>query len=566
MKFSSKTKKIGAGVLSFLLSVSCLTACGGGGGGAGGGGSKAITEIQFLNYQGCSGNEWIEAAAKRFSALKTEESYEANKKGVRISVSETKAMPYTTLNSDGYDIYIGENKANIYEMASQGYLLELGDVVKGIESKIDPDAIKRIKGADGKYYGLPSYEWYSGVSYDYDYFEEANLFLAAPEVGGRKINNKFGSLKLVNSKNDKKSCGPDGVYGTEDDGMPSSVQEFLTLLAEIKNSGRAPIILAGNSIDYAFFLTDGLWASLAGKDQFKTIYSINSNGIKNVEVVTGYTNEDLFYNGSGIKRPTTEMIAIDEENGYKIYDMSSRYYALATLQLLYNEKWFLESFLNNAQKTNVQAQYNFVNDGDAAILYDASFWCGESVRSGDFEAFKALNPDKSGRDVRYMPLPVTLETSVTENTGKRQALVDGGAAQLFVNKRVANNEGKKRAVIEFLQFLYSDAELAAFTERTGLKVPVEYNYDGSKLNSYFEHLTSYVEESDVVYFASDSTLVNKNLEAFSLTWSSSIHRPVLGGIEVAKGYIEAMKNKGADAKIIFEATKKNAESWKNLQK
>ena len=164
-----------------------------------------------------------------------------------------------------------------------------------------------------------------------------------------------------------------------------------------------------------------------------------------------------------------------------------------------------------------------------------------------------------------MPLPVTLETSVSENNGKRQALVDGGAAQLFVNKRVANNEGKKRAVIEFLQFLYSDAELAAFTERTGLKVPVEYNYDGSKLNSYFEHLTKYVEESDVVYFASDSTIVNKNLEAFSLTWSSSVHRPVLDGIEIAKGYIEAMKNKGADAKTIFEVTKKNAESWKNLQ-
>lgn len=568
MKFSNRTKKIGTGILSMILSVSCLTACGGGGGNnsGSGGSSKDVTEIQFLNYQGCSGNEWIEAAAKRFSALKANESYETGKKGVRISVSESKAMPYTTLNSDGYDIYIGENRANIYEMASQGYLLDLGEVVSGIESKIDPDAIKRIKGADGKYYGLPAYGFYTGVSYDYDYFTKANLFLAAPEVTGRVVTNKFGSLKLVNSQSDKKSCGPDGVYNTEDDGMPSSLQEYVTLLAEIKNSGRSPIILAGNSIDYGFFLADGLWAALAGKEQFKTIYSLDSKGQKIVEVVTGYTNEDLFYNGSGIKRPTTEMIAISEENGYRIYDMASRYYALATLQLIYNEKWFLESFLNNAQKTNVQAQYNFVNEGEAAILYDASYWCGESVRSGDFEAFKALNPDKSGRDVRYMPLPVTVDTSVTENNGKRQTLVDGGAAQLFVNKRVGNNEGKKRAVIEFLQFIYSDAELAAFTERTGLKIPMEYNYDASKLNSYFEHLTKYVEESDVVYFASDSAIVNKNLEAFSLTWVSSVHRPVLDGIEVARGYVEAMKSKGADAKTMFEVTKKTAESWKNLQK
>ena len=52
MKFSNRTKKIGTGILSILLSASCLTACGGGGGGGGnnpGGGSKAVTEIQFLN-------------------------------------------------------------------------------------------------------------------------------------------------------------------------------------------------------------------------------------------------------------------------------------------------------------------------------------------------------------------------------------------------------------------------------------------------------------------------------------------------------------------------------------
>ena len=95
---------------------------------------------------------------------------------------------------------------------------------------------------------------------------------------------------------------------------------------------------------------------------------------------------------------------------------------------------------------------------------------------------------------------------------------------------------------------------------------MEYNYDASKLNSYFEHLTKFVEESDVVYFASDSAIVNKNLEAFSLTWTSSVHRPVLDGIEVARGYVEAMKSKGADAKTMFEVTKKTAESWKKLQR
>lgn len=556
-----KFKKCVAAVCAVTMVATGLASC------SSTGGSKTITEIEFANYQGCAGDVWLKAAAERFSALKANESYESGKTGVRINISNIKAIPYTSLNSEGYDIYIGENKANIYEMASSGFLLDLGEVVSGIESKIHPDAIHRLKGADGNYYGLPSYEWYTGVTYDQDFFEEANLYLAAPEATGRTVASKFGTIKFVVSASDKKSCGPDGVYGTSDDGLPSSLQEYMMLCNEIKVSGgRSPFILAGAAIDYAFFLVEGLWASLAGPEQIKTIYSLDSHGEEIVEVVTGITNEDLFYKGSGIKRPVTEKIAINEENGYKIYDMASRYYALAALQLIYNEGWFEESFLKNSAKTNVQAQYSFINDGTAGILYDASYWCTEATRSGDFEKYFRLNPDKSERNVSYMPLPVTLETTVTEGNGKRQALLDVGAAQLFVSKRVANNEGKKRAVIEFLKFLYSNEELAAFTQTTGMKIPVSYDYDDSNMNDYFKKLTKYVGESEVIYYASDSTIFKKNMEAFSLTWSGSINKPVINNVTVGRGVLDAIRNYNTDYKEIFQVTRKTADGWKNLQR
>ena len=245
------------------------------------------------------------------------------------------------------------------------------------------------------------------------------------------------------------------------------------LLSAIKEvGGRSPIIMSGACIDYAFFLVDGIWAALAGKDQIKTIYSLNSNGQKIVEVVTGYTDEDLFYDGSGLKKPTTEMIAIDESNGYKIYDMASRYYALCALELIYKEGWFEESFFKSSTKTNVQAQYSFINEAKAGILYDASFWCSEAVRNGNFETYFRQHPGEEERNVSFMPLPTILDGSVEEGQGKKQALLDVGASQLFVSKRVENNEGKKKAVMDFLKFLYSDAELAAFTETTGLKIPI----------------------------------------------------------------------------------------------
>lgn len=168
-----KLKKCVAAICAALMAVTGL-------GGCGNQSSKTITEIEFANYQGCSGDVWIKQAAARFEALKATESYETGKTGVRINVSNVKQIPYTSLNSEGYDIYIGENKANIYEMASSGFLLDLGEVVSGIKDRINPDAIKRIKGADGNYYGLPHYEWYTGVSYDQDFLKKPTFILPLP--------------------------------------------------------------------------------------------------------------------------------------------------------------------------------------------------------------------------------------------------------------------------------------------------------------------------------------------------------------------------------------------------
>ncbi len=559
-----KVRKIGMIALAAMLFATMVgaTACSGKSDE-----SKTTTVIEFANFQGCAGDSWLKEAAARFSEAKKDESYESGKKGVKIEVTNLKSIPYESLNSSGYDIFIGENKANIYEMSSSGFLMDVGDIVSPIESSIDSDAIKRLKGADGKYYGLPFYEWYTGVTYDQDFFDEENLYFAAPEIAGRTLNSKFGSAKFTASATDKKSCGPDGIYDTYDDGLPSSLQEFLILCSVIKtDGGRSPFTIAGASLDYAFFLVDGLWASLAGADQIKTIYSLNSDGQEIVEVVTGYTNEDLFYNGSGIKRPITEKIAIDDTNGYKIYDMASRYYALSVLQVILDEGWFNEYEFNRGTLTNLTAQSNFINQNTSGMLYDASYWCSESEEQGNFDVYRKAHPDKPERNVSYMPLPVTLETTVTEGNGRKQALLDVGSAQLFVNKRVEQNEGKKKAVTDFLKFLYGKEELAAFTEKTGLILPISYEYDDTKLNDYFKKLSTIRNASDVVYYASDSQLFLKNMEAFSLTWSGAANRPVINGVEIGKGFIVAMKDYDADSKVIFETTRKTETHWAGLQR
>ena len=66
------------------MSVASMAACNVGGGNAGGGaaGDSKVTTIQFMDYGGGVGNQWLYDAAARFEALKANESYEDGKMGV----------------------------------------------------------------------------------------------------------------------------------------------------------------------------------------------------------------------------------------------------------------------------------------------------------------------------------------------------------------------------------------------------------------------------------------------------------------------------------------------------
>ena len=84
------------------------------------------------------------------------------------------------------------------------------------------------------------------------------------------------------------------------------------------------------------------------------------------------------------------------------------------------------------------------------------------------------------------------------------------------------------------------------------------------------------QASDVVYEASASPIYKKNHGYFRMIWSGAINRPVINGTEVANGYYYAMKEYGtsggadfylrANARNLFDATKKTEASWTKLAK
>ena len=565
-----KMARLGGLLLAAVMSMS-IVGCGGGGGRGNSNTNKKVTTIEFCNFLGCSGDTWIKQAAARFSELKKNESYEDGKTGVEIKVTQEKQIPYDSVDQSGYDIFVGENKVDAYSMSKKNFLLNLNDIVEPMEDQISDSVLNGLKGVDGNYYCLPHYSWYTGISYDIGYFEQENLYFAAPDSPARLVSNEFGSAKFVNGMISVKSCGPDGESGNYDDGLPSSLQEFLILCEEINTqAGRTPFEMAGGSIDYAFFLADGLWAALAGPTQIKTIYSLDSEG-ELVDLVELDANGNIVYtdevyytlsNGEKIMKPSVVQEPITEETGYRIYDMESRYYSLAFLKIALDKGWFHEDF-NNGGISNIKAQENFLTQKTTAMLYDASYWYSETQATGNVDKYTALYPDAGEPKVSYMPLPTQVTGQVTEGNGDKQALLDIGSSQIFVNKRVESSEGKKRAVIEFLQFLYSADELAAFTEGTGLVRPISYDYDKDGLAYYSKKLNEIIADSETIYYSSESEIFKNNKANFSLTWSGAINTVKVGTTTVTNGYLAAMRDYGADVDTTFNSTRKTKAGWQS---
>lgn len=559
----NKTKFLALGLVA-VLSVGVAAGCGNGNIGKDEDSSK-ITQISFRQWGGtASSTDWLQQAADRFAAEKANEPYESGKKGVKVEISTNKDSDYTSSIPD-YDILMDENEANIYDMQTRGYLADIDDLVKGLQSKIEPQLLPKFKGADGKYYGLPHYSYDVSISYNVDLFKAVNLYIAAP--GEENVVNYKSSLmpdssagvNFVFNENTKKSCGPNGIPNDYDDGLPSSLEEFIVLCDYIKNKKQInPFAISDitGGANYAFMLIESLWAGMVGTDAMKAT-TCNFTDAEVEVVKEGALSYDGTLLNTGIKMPQTETVVLSDDNGYRMYDMSARYYALSFLELAKNKGWFKNQQMTNtkAQEFFVLGQYN-ANDNDrCAMLVDSTFWYGEAVSGGTLTKYKSLSGGKEA-NVSMMPMPVQLTGQVTEGNGKKPTVIDTSAT-VFVNKRVEKNEGLFRAVKEFIEFLYSDAELKAFTETSKLTMNLKYDYDKSSLGNFYAGVLEIEKAAgDKVYAASDNIKFSKNRSSFSLIWGGKLnyfgsyhngsYAALMGGETAASIFTQTRRAKVAD--------------------
>lgn len=405
------------------------------------------TQIYFSVFNGGYGNQWAVDAAEKYNA--TDAEYE-------IIVRPNKDEWYTVnaaleAGTSTVDIYL--NTPDFFLGEARGWFEDLSDVYnavpegedESIKDKIrdrDAEYFESVYNMDGKYYGLPFVDSFSGFVYDHEIFLEKGYLI------GRDGN-------CIASPDQPLSLGRDGEEGTFDDGHPKNMAEYDKMVEKI-------------SRDMKVYL----WAS-------KFPYYLNPLF---ESIVAEYNGEDAYFlnytlSGTYTEPGTTTPITIKPEEGYEVYRMGGRLIAAEFFDNYLTDPEYAHPEAVSGGDSHTDAQRSFVYGNafgglagtQAAFLYEGTWW--ENEARANFNSLSSSgNADYTygTRDYRMMMLP--LFDDKQEENGFYG--VNQDCMSIFVVKQT--DEKKLASIKKFLITLYSDESLAHFTATTGGMLPFEY--------------------------------------------------------------------------------------------
>lgn len=533
-------------IMALMLTlVMCLgaTACGGSNGPVFQDETKTYVNFKFDDSG--FGRNWGETMKLRFNEkFKSETGIAEGKEGIEVALMVGKG--YGDLRQDTAMVIEKNNPLSGREMEALGYGLSLPDEWikepnpfdsegKSIEERIPEDARYYYQDSQGHYIQLPFAEFSANLSFSKNTFDQFGLYFAhvysdGSYVSGEEsaeaigftssITNKtfyfvdpadsfdenagaFG--KGVDDKNDKmlRTCGPDGIFGSTDDGMPSSIVELVVLCEYMVDNGIAPFIVTGQHDQYQNFLPLALWDALMGAQGNAATFLLDSSEIEynyeggevnngKIEIVTGFYNEPLFEGPecpSTILKPKTEWVELTEANGFYITWTAAKYYAEAFAQLASNMGWY--STLSNDNHTQQDAMTDFIFSGfgtkqHIGMLVECTFWYQEATSANLPKAWETQYNDPLGnskREIYPMELPRTFDRTVTEGEGNPMGASDGWLGAMWFNINIAGDAEKMAALKTFVQWWWSDVEMANFTKESNLIRQMNYTIPQEILNS-----------------------------------------------------------------------------------
>lgn len=484
-----KRSKFLAVVLSVFLCLSVFSGCGGGGG-------TSTKSVLYVNTRDAGiGSAFLTEFEIAFEQKYEETSFENGKTGVDIITDATRDNAGDTLISNiarsTFSVSIVEAINYVDYMAND--LLyditdamddELSDGSGSIISKLDNSQKAYLTGYDGNYYAAPWLCGFNGITYDAKLFNDNFLYFAdanglKPFENSTYTDKAYTGRGFVSVQNSKKSCGPDGVYETYDDGMPSSYEEFFYLLEYMsKIKSIIPLTYTGASKHYLNYLTQALFVNYAGAEQTSYLYSFDS-GDKKANIITSF-NGDV---------PVVEQIKITNDNGYLMKQSEGLYYASKFMHELFsNESSYFYSLSSNGAFSNLDAQTLFYESAlnpeytPIAMLIEGNYWYNECTTQRQ-SAVDTYGAKAKNRDLRYMVMPSIETGTINVGEGKAPAIGDGLYHLIVVNNNIKGHSVKEKLAKEFLKFCFEDSTLQMFTMSSGLPVSVEYELEDKQYKS-----------------------------------------------------------------------------------
>ncbi len=458
-------------------------------------------QLYVYNYNGGYKSDWLFSAKKSYEKLHENDEY-GEKKGVVININNPKSFLQTAeILSSNDEIFFMED---VYyrQFYNAGVFKDLTSVVttqspydnKTIESKFT-DQQKEALNLNGAYYAIPHYSGGYGIIYNVDLFDSNGWYFCA-EPTGTEVDDLF-----VGRSTAKKSAGPDGSFGTADDGLPATYEEFFTLCDYIKSCSAIPFTWPE---DYYSLHLEGLLNALIA----------DYEGVDQMKVRIGYdglaTDLCKFVNGTLTKDEVSTQI--NAENGYEAFRQEGVYYALSFIEKLikndYNNKDSLS--LDDSEQNYLYAGIDGVTT-ETAMLLDGDWWQQESDGIfSDIAGAMGSQYSKFNRHFAWMPLPKADESKV----GTERIYFDHLGAMACIKSGLSDVQ--KEVSKLFLQFACTDRSLIEFTNVTGAVKGYDYTKalkeDTSYQNlSYFtKSVVDCIDNGKQLFNVSASKFLNKN--------------------------------------------------------
>lgn len=441
------------------------------------------TQIYFNVFNGGYGSQWAIDAAVAYNA--TDPEYE-------IIVRPNKDEWYTIdaaleAGTSSVDIYL--NNPDFFKGDSRGWFEDLSDVwnatpegeSQSIKDKIrdrDAEYFEKIYNIDGKYYGLPFVDSFSGFVYDHEIFLEKGFLIGADG-------------NCITSPDQALSVGRDGEEGTFDDGHPKNMEEYQKMVAKINQTMKTYLWAS----KFPYYLTP-LFESIIAEYNGEDAYLLN------------YTLDGIY-----IEPGTTEEITIRPEEGYEVYKMSGRLVALE-----FFDDWLTsatyghpDAINGGASHTDAQRSYVYGNafsglaGTQAAFLYEGTWWENEArANFNSLESNGNVEYAYGTRDYRFMMLPLFDDKQIDNG----YYAVNQDCMSIFVTKQ--SDPKKLESIKKFLITLFSDENLVAFTTATGGLMPYEYEIEGDDLSK----LTKFAQNNWKMYNSDNFHVLRPKLNVY----------------------------------------------------